>query len=132
MEIVSLASVPPFTTKDGSTIRELLSFRNSEIAAQSLAEARLAPGGETTAHVHPATEEIYYLLSGIGLMAIENETRAVAAGDAIAIPPGKRHQIRNIGVEPLVLLCCCAPAYSDTDTILCDALLPSPESDADR
>ena len=130
MEIVSLESVPCFTTKDGSTIRELLSFRNSQIIAQSLAEARLDPGAETEAHVHPAAEEIYYLLAGHGLMAIEHETRSVTAGDAIAIPPGKRHQIRNIGGETLVLLCCCSPAYSDSDTVMCESLLP-PQGNTD-
>jgi mannose-6-phosphate isomerase-like protein (cupin superfamily) len=28
------------------------------------------------------------------------------------------HKLSNIGDDALVLLCCCAPAYSDEDTVL--------------
>ena len=49
MDLVHLSEVLPFTTKDGSQIRELLSHRNSDIHRQSLAEATLPPGGATTA-----------------------------------------------------------------------------------
>jgi mannose-6-phosphate isomerase-like protein (cupin superfamily) len=54
----------------------------------------------------------------VGQMRIENETRDVRAGDAIAIPPGLKHKIWNTGNETLRLLCCCAPAYEDSDTII--------------
>ena len=37
---------------------------------------------------------------------------------SIAIPPGARHKIWNTGTEPLVLLCCCAPAYENDDTVM--------------
>src|SRR4030095_13429691 len=111
MNIRNIASVPAFTTKDGSEIRELLAHRNSCIRKQSLAEARLPPGGQTTPHYHPRTEEIYYLLEGSGRMQIGAETRDVAAGDAIAIPPGAIHTITNTGAGTLKFLCCCAPSY---------------------
>jgi len=45
MDIHNINDVPAFTTKDGSEIRELLAHRNSGIEKQSLAEARLPPGG---------------------------------------------------------------------------------------
>jgi mannose-6-phosphate isomerase-like protein (cupin superfamily) len=118
MDIHNLNQVPAFTTKDGSEIRELLAHRNSCIAKQSLAEARLPVGGSTTPHYHPRTEEIYYITHGSGQMRIDDETRDVTVGDAIAIPPGATHQITNTGGEPLRLLCCCAPAYEDDDTVL--------------
>ncbi len=51
-------------------------------------------------------------------MRIESEERIVGPGDAIAIPPGKIHQIENHGPEDLVFLCCCAPGYEHTDTVL--------------
>jgi mannose-6-phosphate isomerase-like protein (cupin superfamily) len=118
MDIRNINDVPAFVTKDGSEIRELLAERNSSIAKQSLAEARLAPGLSTTPHYHPLTEEIYYVLSGTGLMRIDDETRSVAAGDAIAILPGMTHQITNTGMDELRFLCCCAPGYQHEDTIL--------------
>lgn len=118
LHVRNLADVPAFTTKDGSEIRELLAFRNSCIRRQSLAEARLPPGAATTPHYHPRTEEIYYILSGTGSMRLERSVQQVAPGDAIAIPPGSRHQITNSGSDPLTFLCCCAPAYEHEDTVL--------------
>src|SRR5579871_5282094 len=117
MDIRQLNAVPAFTTKDGSEIRELLAYRNSCIAKQSLAEARVPPGATTTLHYHPVTEEIYYILAGVGQMRLADELRTVGPGDAIAIPPGMIHQITNTGVETLAFLCCCAPAYEHHDTV---------------
>ncbi len=57
MDITNIGTVPAFTTKDGSEIRELLAPRNSVIRRQSLAEARVAPGQTTAPHYHPQTEE---------------------------------------------------------------------------
>lgn len=118
IEVKKLEEVPSFTTKDGSEIRELLAYRNSAIRNQSLAEARIQPGESTQEHYHIRTEEIYYITHGAGLMRIEQESREVRPGDAIAIPPGKRHKIWNNGSEPLRLLCCCAPAYEHDDTVM--------------
>jgi mannose-6-phosphate isomerase-like protein (cupin superfamily) len=103
----------PYITKDGSTIREIL-----KTAHQSLAEAIVAPGQATAPHYHIKAEEIYYILRGAGLMFLAEEEKAVSAGDAILIPPGQRHSIRNAGSEDLVFLCCCAPGYSHEDTVL--------------
>jgi len=127
MDVKNLAEVPAFTTKDGSEIRELLAYRNSSIRAQSLAEARLPIGGATQEHYHPKTEEIYYITHGRGQMRIETELRDVQVGDAIAISPGKKHKIWNTGNETLRLLCCCAPAYEDSDTVITEPL-PQGES----
>jgi len=114
-------AVPAFVTKDTSIIREILAPRNSGevVQKQSLAEATLPPGASTDPHLHPLTEELYYILRGAGQMRIENDTRAVGPGDGIAIPPGAPHQITNTSAgDDLVFLCCCAPAYSDDDTVL--------------
>ena len=118
MDVKNLNQVPSFITKDGSEIRELLAHRNSPIRNQSLAEARLPVGGATQEHYHPKCEEIYYITHGQGRMRIEGELREVGPGDAIAIPPGQKHKIWNIGQETLRLLCCCAPCYENDDTVM--------------
>jgi len=118
MDVKNLEEVPSFTTKDGSEIRELLAYRNSAIWNQSLAEARLPVGASTMEHFHSKTEEIYYITHGSGRMRIEGELKDVRVGDAIAIPPGKKHKIWNSGNQILRFLCCCAPAYEDSDTII--------------
>ena len=118
MDIQNLNDAKAFITMDGSEIRELLAHRNSCIRKQSLAEARVAVGLSTQAHYHPNTEEIYFILAGLGSMVIDGETRQVGPGDAIAIPPGAVHNITNVGQVELRLLCCCAPGYEHEDTVL--------------
>ena len=95
MDVVNLDAAPPFVTKDGSEIRELLAHRNSIIRNQSLAEARLQPGQATEEHYHAKTEEIYYITQGTGRLRVGEEIREVRAGDAIAIPPG--HWLETLG-----------------------------------
>lgn len=121
MDIKNLNEVPPFTTKDGSEIRELLAHRNSAIRNQSLAEARLPVGAATQEHYHVRTEEIYYITNGAGRIRIDGETRDVKVGDAIAIRPGQKHKLWNTGTGTLSLLCCCAPAYEHDDTVITEA-----------
>ncbi len=116
MEIRSLEAARPFTTADGSTIRELLGRATGAAAHQSLAEATLAPGQATERHLHRAAEEIYFVLKGSGDMEIDGERRPVGPGDAVLIPPGAWHQIRATPAGELRFLCCCAPPYRHEDT----------------
>lgn len=114
MIINQLAQQPPFTTKDGSTIRSILDSTNAPVANQSLAEASLPTGRRTDRHYHQLSEEFYFILEGKGKMEVDGEVREVVPGDAILIPPGAWHQIEAI--EPLRFLCCCAPSYQHEDT----------------
>lgn len=124
MRKTSRRDCPEFTTKDGSTIRELMAYRNSEAARMSLAEASLPPGGKTECHVHREVEEIYYFLEGRGRILVGDEFFDVEPGDSILHLPGVRHQTWNTGDARMVFLCCCAPAYEHDDTdILPDAAL---------
>ena len=118
MEIVNSSKIKPFTTKDTSQIREILAPRNSSVRNQSVAEARVSPGKATLQHYHIKSEEIYYILQGKGKVKIADDIREVGEGDGIAIPPGQKHKIWNIGAGELVFLCCCSPSYEDEDTVL--------------
>lgn len=120
MHIVNRNDVIPFITKDSSIIREILSPANSSLFNQSLAEAIVPAGKATDEHYHTETEEIYYILSGKGLMKIDDEQREVFQGDGIVIEPGIKHKIWNTSGVDLVFLCCCAPAYTHDDTVIVD------------
>ncbi len=118
MDIVRREQREAFITADGSSIRELAGIPSGNAANQSLAEAVVPPGGTTIAHLHRRSEEIYLFTGGTGRMRLGEETRAVRAGDCVVIAPGTAHKLWADDSEPLVLLCCCAPAYSDADTVL--------------
>lgn len=110
MDVTHSADVEAFTTKDGSTIRELM-----RTPRQSLAEATLAPGQATERHYHARSEELYSFLEGGGRLEIDGEERDVVAGDTALIPPGAWHAL-TAGARGARFLCCCAPAYSHDDT----------------
>ncbi len=105
-----------FITADGSSIRELAGIPTGNAANQSLAEAIVPPGRTTIEHFHRTSEEIYTFTRGMGRMHLGDQEGPVRAGDTVVIPPGTSHKLVNTGPEPLVLLCCCSPAYSHEDT----------------
>jgi mannose-6-phosphate isomerase-like protein (cupin superfamily) len=112
------SATPSYTTKDGSEIRELMHPSTHGNHHQSLAEAIVAPGTTTRLHRHHLSEELYHITAGRGRMTLGKECFEVRPGDTVCIPPGTAHCIKNIGSEPLRLLCCCAPAYAHGDTEL--------------
>jgi mannose-6-phosphate isomerase-like protein (cupin superfamily) len=116
METRSLDAAEAFTTKDGSTIRELFGLPAGGTKLQSLAEARLVPGGRTQRHYHALSEEIYFITAGRAEMELNGERTELGPGEAVAIPPGAWHEITALGDLELRFLCCCAPAYGHEDT----------------
>jgi mannose-6-phosphate isomerase-like protein (cupin superfamily) len=120
VRIDHLDDVEPFTTMDGSQIRELAGRAIGTTLNQSLAEATVPPGGQTVEHYHRETEELYFFTHGRGRMRLAKVECEVKAGDVVVIAPGVRHKLWAGPDEPLRLLCCCAPAYSHEDTFLCE------------
>jgi mannose-6-phosphate isomerase-like protein (cupin superfamily) len=103
VRVDNLQQVESFITLDGSEIREVAGPASANAVNQSLAEATVQPGGATQEHFHRVTEESYLFTHGRGRMRLA---------------PGMRHKVWNTADEPLRLLCCCAPAYSDDDTVI--------------
>ena len=118
---------------DGVAFRAALAERGPETLVYSVAEHRnvggpgaliigtstLLPGriGEefamTRGHLHAKADraELYYCLSGRGVMLLESlsgESRAVpmAPGDAVHVPGHWVHRSVNVGDEPFVSLFC--------------------------
>ncbi len=114
----SRSNIPSYVTKDGSRVWELFHPGSSPVKGFSVAEALVAPGQETEAHMHRESQEIYYIIDGYGTMRLGTETPGVSAGDAILIPPGTVHNIKNTGSGALRILCICCPPYSHEDTAL--------------
>jgi mannose-6-phosphate isomerase-like protein (cupin superfamily) len=118
VRVDNLQRVEPFITLDGSEIREVAGPPSGNAVNQSLAEATVPPGGETVEHFHRTTEEIYFFTHGAGRMRLGDEEREVGPGDTVVIAPGVRHKLWSTGSEPLRLLCCCSPPYTDADTVI--------------
>lgn len=65
---------------------------------------RIEPGSEIGRHAHVDDFELYYILSGTGLLDDDGEPRQVNPGDLIYTADGAFHSLRNNGVEMLELL----------------------------
>ena len=121
MDVVRREQCEAFITADGSSIRELAGIPSGNAANQSLAEAVVSAGEQTITHFHRVSEEIYLFTGGSGRMRLGDEARRVRAGDCVVIPAGVVHKLWADEEQPLVLLCCCAPAYSAADTVLLES-----------
>jgi mannose-6-phosphate isomerase-like protein (cupin superfamily) len=103
---------PAHIAIDGCTIREILQpARDALELPYSLAIAEVAVGARTYRHRLQHTE-VYYLLTGRGLMHIENETTDVIAGDAITIPARAAQWIENSGHEVLRFIALVSPPWT--------------------
>jgi len=71
----------------------------------------LDPGEGLAAHVHPESEEVYYVISGSGTVYVGEERKPtrVEADTAIYIPPGTVHGVENTGSDKLVVAFFVAP-----------------------
>jgi mannose-6-phosphate isomerase-like protein (cupin superfamily) len=118
VHVRAYAELHAFTSLDGSEIREWAGRVSAPAQNQSLAEAILPVAAATIEHYHTTTEELYLVTAGEGRLVIDGEERSVREGDCALIPPGARHKLFNTGAVPLKVLCACAPAYSDADTVL--------------
>ncbi|MFY9607609.1 MAG: cupin domain-containing protein [Blastocatellia bacterium] len=117
MIIVNRERAKVINTAHGSEIRPLIDRASSGITQCSLAEEVLPPGHAVTPHHHRQLEEIYYIVTGRGMMTVGSEQHEVGPGDAIYIPREHRHTLENTGSEPIRLLVACGPAFFYEDEI---------------
>ncbi|WOX06347.1 cupin domain-containing protein [Microbulbifer pacificus] len=64
----------------------------------------MPPNSSMGLHEHGEDEEMYIILKGSGLMAIEDQEHRVSTGDMILNRPGGRHGLLNDGAEEIELL----------------------------
>lgn len=64
---------------------------------------RIIEGGSSKKHSH-FEAELFFIVSGQGLMSINNEVSVVGSGDLIQIPPFSMHELKNTGASDVVFL----------------------------
>lgn len=90
----------------------LISPQNSSTQNLSIQISEVPVASAQPLHNH-GPEQCYYIIRGKGLMIIENESKEIAAGDAVYIPSNLKHGIKNIGDEVLEYLTANAPVFSE-------------------
>lgn len=100
---------------DDSILRELLHPQKQDLHIRySLAHAKVLPGRATKPH-RLKTSEVYYILTGNGLMHIDEERSEVGAECTVYIPPGATQYIENTSDSDLNFLCIVDPAWRKED-----------------
>jgi mannose-6-phosphate isomerase-like protein (cupin superfamily) len=81
-------------------------FRKEELKGKVRLHARLRlPKGSSIGfHAHEGEEEVFFILSGTGLVNDNGVTSTVGPGDAVLTGGGAGHAIESIGEEPLELV----------------------------
>ena len=64
----------------------------------------LPPGVSIGNHRHNGDEEYYYIVSGKGIMTLDEERIEVTTGDITAVYPGGMHGLENNGSEDLRII----------------------------
>lgn len=120
MYIRKLEDCQEFIAGDGSVLREFLHPAKAGLKIRySLAYAKVQAGQKTKPH-KLRTSEVYYILSGSGLMHIGREVSNVKPHYAIYIPPSSVQFIENTGSSELEFLCIVDPAWKQSDESVLD------------
>ncbi len=119
MHIKKLQDCKEIISGDNCRLREILNPLKDELTIRySMAHAVVAPGDTTFRH-RLTGSEVYYIISGKGIMYIDSEDRNVGEGDTVYIPPRAIQCIKNTGEEELVFICIVAPPWKlDDEEIL--------------
>jgi mannose-6-phosphate isomerase-like protein (cupin superfamily) len=66
--------------------------------------------GSMTRHLHREQEELYLVLDGTAEIVVNDAIFRLGERDALAVPTGAWHQVRNAGLGPLTFLVVASPA----------------------
>ena len=80
----------------------------------------MAPGDISLPHRHELFTEIYFLISGNGIMTVNGKELLVETGDTIVINPGEVHFLKNDDGSQLVHLVISNPPFDPGDVNLGD------------
>lgn len=82
----------------------------------SIAHVIMKPKNISLTHKHKKFTEIYYILSGNGLVGVGNFKAKIQKGDAIYVPKKEIHALKNTNDKILLkILAISSPPYSDND-----------------
>ena len=98
-----VAREEPGTHKGGGRTVGYSFFRNTPNLAMVFRKRALRPGSAIGYH-EQKEDEIYYVLSGRGLMTIDGKSLEVHPGTAILTRPGSSHGLKQTGEDDLVIL----------------------------
>jgi mannose-6-phosphate isomerase-like protein (cupin superfamily) len=95
------------TGRESKVLRDtyfLIDSENSPSKRLTMGYTTIYPTGTTTGHAHEDREEVYFVISGEGIMVIGEEKFTIKPGDGLYVPPGVFHTTIQKGNQPLTVL----------------------------
>jgi len=93
--------------RDKEVLRDtyyLIDPKDSPSQRLTMGHTTIYPTGSTTGHSHDDMEEVYYVISGEGIMVVGEDKYEIKAGDALYVPTGLYHTTYQTGILPLTVL----------------------------
>jgi mannose-6-phosphate isomerase-like protein (cupin superfamily) len=122
MDVRSIEQVTPSPEHQG-TVPVWWLFKPRELKTKTIggylelvSEFEVMAGGEVHLHKHH-TYEFYYVVTGRGIMTIEDESREIRQGDLVMIPPDAMHSIRPSSSNASVRCLAFAIGLGDTPEV---------------
>ena len=103
MHVTSIERTQEKTTPSGVSVRWLLSEEDGAPHFE-MRYFEITKGRSTSGRSHQFEHEVY-VVRGTGKLEGDDQTVAIAPGDAILIFPGERHKFINASDDPLGIIC---------------------------
>lgn len=107
-----VGDISDLTEKNSDYRRVLYTGENLQLVLMSL-----KPGEEIGEETHDDIDQFFRIEEGSGEVVINGQTSSVEDDDAIIVPAGARHNVRNTGTKPLRLYTIYAPPEHKDKTI---------------
>lgn len=110
VKVLNLGEVEPIKAL-GGTLKRMFNPKTAGTMHMTFSVGYFAPGEGLMSHLHPESEEVYYVVRGEGTVYLGEERKPLPIDPdmAIYIPPGKIHGAENTGEDRLVICFFVAP-----------------------
>jgi len=105
MKLVQLGKIDAGPVNHASGIMRKVLLGNGDLPASvRLSHALFQPGESVEMHKHDDLFEVFYLLSGQGMLSVEGRSVAISAGSCFVIEPNEAHALCNDGDADMALI----------------------------
>ena len=109
MQIIRKADIP-ILSNSGVNSEQIIFPESSPDAGATITRVTVPAGTINPRHVHKESEQIWFVLSGRGMLLLEDETeREIYTGDVARFSPGDIHGFHNTNNTPFVYISVTTP-----------------------
>ncbi len=105
MKIININDIEETKAYFNPNIRKHVFLSSGELGnIFSFAQAVIPPGEVSQAHAHDNMGEVFLVLSGTGIIKIDDEKFQMSKGLCAVVEPDEVHEIENTGEEDLCII----------------------------